>query len=63
MTETEREMVGGAVGGKSSPDKERFFFSSSKESELGKSSLSILVKIMKANGESLPFGEVSVELV
>ena len=63
MTETGKEVVGGAMGIESSPDKKGSFFSTSENSYTGKANLSILVKITKIDGESLPYGEVSVELI
>ena len=46
-----------------SPEKKESFFSSSEVTDPGRAPLSILVKIMKIDRESLPYGEVSVELV
>ena len=63
MTEIGKEELRGAMGRESSPDKKGFFFSTSGNSEPGKAPLSILVKITKIDGESLPYGEVSVELI
>ena len=45
----------------SSPERKDSFFSSAGESDLAKYPLSILIKINKDNGESLPFGEVNTE--
>ena len=47
----------------SSPERKDSFFSSAGESDPTKSPLSIFIKITKDNNESLPFGEVNVELV
>ena len=47
----------------SSPERKDSFFSSAGESDPTKYPLSILIKITKDNGESLPFGEVKTELV
>ena len=63
MTEIGKEELRGAMGIESSPDKKGSFFSTSENSEPGKVPLSILVKITKIDGESLPYGEVSVELI
>ena len=63
MTKTGREVIGGAMGIESSPDKKGSFFSTSENSDPGKAPLSILVKITKIDGESLPYGEVNVELI
>ena len=63
MTE-EREMGQGSPKPKnSSPERKESFFSSAGESDPTKYPLSILIKITKDNGESLPFGEVNTELV
>ena len=51
------------MGIESSPDRKGSFFSTSENSKPGKALLSILVKVTKINGESLPYGEVSVELI
>ena len=63
MTETGKEVMGGAMGIESSPDRKGSFFGTSENSEPGKAPLSILVKVTKIDGESLPYGEVSVELI
>ena len=47
----------------SSPERKDSFFSSAGESDPTKFPLSILIKITKDNGESLPFGEVNTGLV
>ena len=63
MTE-EREMRQGSPKPRNfSPERKESFFSSVGESDPTKYPLSILIKITKDNGESLPFGEVNVELV
>ena len=51
------------MGIESSPDRKGSFFSTSKNNEPRKAPLSILVKVTKINGESLPYEEVSVELM
>ena len=62
MTE-ERELGQRTPKGRSSsPEKKDSFFSSTDESDPTKFPLSILIKITKSNGESLPFGEVNTEL-
>ena len=53
----------GNTGSAPSPEKKESLFSSSKVTDPGRAPLSILVKITKEDGESLPYGEVSVELV
>ena len=63
MTKLGKEVIRGAMGIEYSPDQKRSFFSTSENSEPGKSPLSIIVKIIKVDGESLPYGEVSVELI
>ena len=63
MTEEGTSGLGGNVGSVSSPEKKESFFSSSEITDPERAPLSILVKITKENGESLPYGEVSVELV
>ena len=63
MTEIGKEELRGAMEIESSPDKKRSFFSTSENSKPGKAPLSILVKITKIDGELLPYGEVSVELI
>ena len=63
MTEPGKEVMGGAMGIESSPDRKGSFFSTSENSEPGKAPLSILVKITKIDGESLLYGEVNVELI
>ena len=63
MTKTGKELTGRAAGVESSPDQKRSFFSISENSEPGRGPLSILVKITKVDGESLPYGEVSMELI
>ena len=63
MTEPGKEVMGGAMGIESSQDRKGSFFSTSENSEPGKAPLSILVKITKIDGESLPYGEVSIELI
>ena len=50
------------MGSVPSPEKKESFFSSSKITDPGRAPLSILVKITKEDGESLPYGEVSVKL-
>ena len=63
MTE-EREMGQGTPKGRSSsPERKDSFFSSTDESDPTKFPLSILIKVTKDNGESLPFGEVKTELI
>ena len=54
---------GGKVGSVPSPEKKESFFTSSEITDPGKAPLSILIKIAKENRESLPYGEVTVELV
>ena len=61
MTEQGISELRGNVGSVSSPEKKESFFSSSEITDPGKAPLSILVKITKGDGESLPYGEVSVE--
>ena len=51
MMESGKDIERGAMGIESSPDQKRSFFSSSDNSELGKSPLLILVKITKVDGE------------
>ena len=63
MTEQGISELGGNAGSVPSPEKKESFFSSSEITDPGRAPLSILVKITKENGESLPYGEVSVELV
>ena len=64
MTEPGKEdLMGGAMGIESSQDRKGSFFSTSENSEPGKAPLSILVKITKIDGELLPYGEVSIELI
>ena len=63
MTEEGTDELGGNVGSITSPDKKESFFSSSEITDPGKPPLSILVKITREDRESLPHGEVSIELV
>ena len=63
MTEEGISGLGGNNGLVPSPEKKESFFSSSEVTDPGRAPLSILVKITKIDGESLPYGEVSVELV
>ena len=63
MTEQGIDELGGKVGSVSSPEKKESFFSSSEITDPGRAPLSILVKVTKEDGESLPYGEVSVELI
>ena len=63
MTEQGISELGGNVGSVSSPEKKESFFSSSEITDPGRAPLSILVKVTKEDGESLPYGEVSVELI
>ena len=63
MTE-ERELGQGTPKGRSSsPERKDSFLSSTDGSDPTKFPLSILIKVTKDNGESLPFGEVNAELV
>ena len=62
MTE-EREMGQGTPKGRSSsPERKDSFFSAADEGDPTKFPLSILIKVTKDNGESLPYGEVNIEL-
>ena len=63
MTEQGINEMGEGAGPGPSPEKEESFFSSSEITDPGKAPLSILVKITKVDGKSLPYGEVNVELV
>ena len=63
MTEEGTSGLGENNGLVPSPEKKESFFSSSEVTDPGRAPLSILVKITKIDGESLPYGEVSVELV
>ena len=63
MTEKGKELMGEGMIVESSPDQKRSFFSTSESNKPGKGPLSILVKITRADGESLPYGEVSVDLI
>ena len=55
MTEQGISEFGGNVGSVPSPEKKESFFSSSKITDPGRAPLSILVKITKEDGESLPY--------
>ena len=63
MTEEGTSGLGENKGLVPSPEKKESLFSSSEVTDPGRAPLSILVKLMKIDGESLPYGEVSVELV
>ena len=63
MTKEGISEVGRKVGLAPSPEKKESFFSSSEIRDPGRAPLSILIKITKENGESLPYGEVTVDLV
>ena len=63
MTKEGTGELGGNVGSVPSPEKKESFFSSSEITDSGRTPLSILVKITKEDGESLPYGEVSIELI
>ena len=62
MTDKREEGVRGATGVESTPEKNELSFSSGRTDPL-KAPLSILIKVTKIDGESLPYGEESVALV
>ena len=63
MCEKGTSEMGENMGLVPSPEKKESFFSSSEITDPGRAPLSILVKITKGDGGSLPYGEVSVELI
>ena len=62
MTEEGQDAVRGAMGLQPSPEQRESSLDSGETDPL-RAPLSILIKVTRTSGESLPYGEVSVALV